>query len=149
MHDIVIRGGSILDGTGTPAFSGDVAIDGDKIAAVGGKLGPGKREVDAKGLLVTPGFVDIHTHYDGQATWDPLLEPSSGHGVTTVVTGNCGVGFAPVRPGTEDWLIGLMEGVEDIPGTALTEGMTWGWESYPEYLDTIEKHDLAIDVGSQ
>ena len=93
--------------------------------------------------------MDIHTHYDGQVSWDSLLEPSSGHGVTTVVAGNCGVGFAPVRPGKEDWLIGLMEGVEDIPGTALTEGITWGWESYPEYLDVIEKQELAIDVGSQ
>ncbi len=99
--------------------------------------------------MVAPGFVDIHTHYDGQVSWDSLLEPSSGHGVTTIVTGNCGVGFAPVRPGTEKWLIELMEGVEDIPGTALTEGITWGWETYPEYLDAIGKHKFAVDVGSQ
>ena len=105
--------------------------------------------IDATGHVVAPGFVDIHTHYDGQVSWDGLLEPSSGHGVTTVVTGNCGVGFAPVRPGTEEWLIELMEGVEDIPGTALTEGITWGWETYPEYLDAIGKQKFAIDVGSQ
>src|SRR6185312_2916140 len=101
------------------------------------------------GKIVAPGFVDIHTHYDGQVSWDSLLEPSSGHGVTTVVMGNCGVGFAPVEPGREDWLIKLMEGVEDIPGSALTEGISWGWRSYPEYLDVIEKRHLAVDVGSQ
>src|SRR6202030_2746796 len=104
---------------------------------------------DATGQIVAPGFVDLHTDYDGQVSWDSLLEPSSGHGVTTIVTGNCGVGFAPVRPGSEQWLIELMEGVEDIPGTALTEGITWGWETYPEYLDAIGKHKFAVDVGSQ
>src|SRR5476651_1695909 len=124
MHDIVIRGGTIVDGTGAKSYTGDVAIDGDRIAQVGGKAGPGKREIDANGQLVTPGWVDIHTHYDGQATWDEVLAPSAWHGVTTIVTGNCGVGFAPARPDSHDWLIGLMEGVEDIPGTALAEGMT-------------------------
>ena len=105
--------------------------------------------IDATGKIVAPGFVDIHTHYDGQVSWDSVLEPSSNHGVTTVVAGNCGVGFAPVRPGSEEWLIALMEGVEDIPGTALTEGITWGWESYAEYLDVIGKRELAVDIGSQ
>src|SRR5665213_3519641 len=126
MHDIVIRGGTIADGTGAETFTGDVAIDGDRIVAVGGKAGAARRVIDADGLLVTPGWVDVHTHYDGQATWDPILAPSSWHGVTTIVMGNCGVGFAPARPDRHQWLIGLMEGVEDIPGTALAEGMTWG-----------------------
>ena len=111
--------------------------------------GEAAETIDATGLLVTPGFVDVHTHYDGQATWDPLLEPSSGHGVTTVVAGNCGVGFAPVRPGDEKWLISLMEGVEDIPGTALTEGIDWSWETFPEYLDALERRRFGIDVGVQ
>src|SRR5258706_490106 len=137
MHDIVIRGGTILDGTGSAAVVGDVAIDGDKLAAVGGKAGPGKREVDARGLLVTPGWVDVHTHYDGQATWDPILAPSSWHGVTTILFGNCGVGFAPVRPAHREALIDLMEGVEDIPGITLTEGIKWTWESFPEFMDAF------------
>ena len=124
MHDIVIRGGTILDGTGVVGFDGDVAIDGGKIATVGGKAGPGKREIDAEGLLVTPGWVDVHTHYDGQATWDPVLAPSSWHGVTTILFGNCGVGFAPVRQEHRNELIDLMEDVEDIPGTALAEGLS-------------------------
>src|SRR5215813_2194259 len=123
MHDIVIRGGMIIDGTGQPAFTGDIAIEGGRIAAVGGKAGPGRRVIDADGLLVTPGWVDVHTHYDGQATWDPILAPSSWHGVTTILFGNCGVGFAPVRPDAHDFLIELMEGVEDIPGSALHEGI--------------------------
>src|SRR5271165_2208562 len=125
MHDTVIRGGTIVDGTGKSAYTGDLALDGNTIAQVGGKAGPGKREIDADGLLVTPGWVDVHTHYDGQATWDPVLAPSSWHGVTTLVTGNCGVGFAPARTDRHEWLIGLMEGVEDIPGTALSEGISW------------------------
>src|ERR1700686_414846 len=137
MHDIVIRGGTILHGPGAPAVTGDVAIEGDRIVAGGGKTGPARRVIDADGLLVTPGWVDVHTHYDGQATWDPVLAPSSWHGVTTIVTGNCGVGFAPARPDRHDWLIGLMEGVEDIPGTALSEGMQWEWETFPEYLDAL------------
>ncbi|MBF6569190.1 MAG: amidohydrolase family protein [Candidatus Binataceae bacterium] len=149
MHDLVIRNGKIVDGTGAPAHFGDVAIDGGVITSVGGTAGAGRREIDAEGLLVTPGFVDIHTHYDGQVTWDPYLTPSSWHGVTTIVMGNCGVGFAPVRRGQEDFLIGLMEGVEDIPGAALAEGIKWGWESFPDYLDTVAAIPRAIDVGAQ
>jgi N-acyl-D-amino-acid deacylase len=149
MHDLVIRGGTVVDGTGEPARVADVAIDGDRIVAVGGDVGPGRREIDASGLLVAPGWVDIHTHYDGQVTWDPDLTPSGWNGVTTVVMGNCGVGFAPVKPGEEQFLIQLMEGVEDIPGTALAEGIDWQWESFPEYLDALERMPRAIDVGTQ
>ena len=149
MHDIVIRGGTILDGTGAEAVTGDVAIDGATIAQAGGKAGPGRREIDANGLLVTPGWVDVHTHYDGQATWDPVLAPSSWHGVTTILFGNCGVGFAPVRREHRAGLIDLMEAIEDIPGTALAEGLQWDWESFPEYLDAIEKRPLAVDFGTQ
>ena len=149
MHDLVIRGGTLVDGSGGPPRSGDLAIDGDRIAELGPGVGPGRREFDASGLLVTPGWVDIHTHYDGQVTWDPYLTPSCWHGVTTVVMGNCGVGFAPARPDRHDWLIGLMEGVEDIPGTALAEGIDWAWESFPEYLDAVEKIPRALDVGAQ
>ena len=147
MHDIVIRGGTIVDGTGAKSFSGDVAIDGDRIALVGGKAGPGKREINADGQLVTPGWVDIHTHYDGQATWDPVLAPSSWHGVTTILMGNCGVGFAPVRKADHDSLIDLMEGVEDIPGIALAEGLKWDWESFPDYLNALERMPRTIDVA--
>jgi len=149
MHDVVIRGGTIVDGTGAPAREGDVAIDGDRIAQVGGGASRGRREIDAKGHLVTPGWVDIHTHYDGQVTWDPYLTPSGWNGVTTVVMGNCGVGFAPARPDRHTWLIELMEGVEDIPGTALAEGIEWSWESFPEYLDAIGAMPRALDVGAQ
>ncbi|MFT3811229.1 MAG: amidohydrolase family protein [Micropepsaceae bacterium] len=148
MHDLIIRNGTIIDGTGAPAFKGDLAIDNGLIAAVGKIDAPGREEIDATGLIVTPGFVDIHTHYDGQATWDAELAPSSWHGVTTVVMGNCGVGFAPARPDKHDWLINLMEGVEDIPGAALAEGLTWGWESFPEYLDVLEKMPRTVDVGT-
>jgi len=149
MHDLIIRNGTIVDGSGKPRFVGDVAIDGARITAVGRVEGPGRREIDATGKLVTPGWVDIHTHYDGQVTWDPLLSPSSWHGVTTVVMGNCGVGFAPVKPDFHDQLIGIMEGVEDIPGTALSEGMTWGWETFPEYMDLLATRAFAMDVGAQ
>ncbi len=149
MHDLVIRGGTLVDGTGAPPRTGDLAIDGDRIASVGDRVGPGRREIDARGLLVAPGWVDIHTHYDGQVTWDPYLTPSSWHGVTTVVMGNCGVGFAPARPDRHGWLIGLMEGVEDIPGTALAEGIRWSWESFPEYLDALAGMPRALDVGTQ
>ncbi len=148
-YDLVIRGGNVVDGTGTPARQTDVAIVGDRIEAVGPDLGPGRREIDAEGLLVTPGWVDIHTHYDGQVTWDPHLTPSGWNGVTTVVMGNCGVGFAPVRPGKQEFLIQLMEGVEDIPGTALAEGIDWQWETFPEYLDALEKLPRSVDVGAQ
>ncbi len=149
MHDLVIRGGTVIDGSGAPARTADVAVADGRVVAVGGKLGPARREVDADGLLVTPGFVDIHTHYDGQATWDPYITPSSWHGVTTAVFGNCGVGFAPVRPGTTDYLINLMEGVEDIPGTVLAEGVPFTWESFPEYMDALAAMPRAIDVGAQ
>ncbi len=149
MHDIVIRGGTIVDGSGAPARTGDVAIDGDRIASVGGKAGPGRREIAADGLLVTPGWVDVHTHYDGQATWDPVLAPSSWHGVTTLMFGNCGVGFAPARREHRAALIDLMEGVEDIPGFALTEGLSWEWESFPEFLDALDRLPRTIDVAAQ
>ena len=149
MHDLVIRGGSVVDGSGAPARPADIAIDGGRISIVGDVPGDARETIDATGKLVTPGFVDIHTHFDGQITWDPTCSPSSWHGVTTVVMGNCGVGFAPVAPGKEAWLIGLMEGVEDIPGAALSEGMEWHWETFPEYLDYIEKLPMALDVGTQ
>ncbi|QCQ92744.1 N-acyl-D-amino-acid deacylase family protein [Rhodococcus sp. SGAir0479] len=148
MHDLVIRGGLVVDGTGTAPRAADVAVDAGRVSAVGEVPEPGRREIDASGKLVTPGFVDIHTHYDGQVTWDPLLTPSSLHGVTTVVMGNCGVGFAPVKPEQRDWLISLMEGVEDIPGSVLAEGMTWNWESFPDYLDAIDTPH-AIDFAAQ
>jgi N-acyl-D-aspartate/D-glutamate deacylase len=144
---LIIRNGTIVDGTGATPFRGDVAIDGDRIVAVGEVSGPARREIDAEGMIVTPGWVDIHTHYDGQATWDPLLAPSSWHGVTTAIMGNCGVGFAPVRPDAHQFLIELMEGVEDIPGVALTEGIDWTWESFPQYLDALEGKKRTIDIG--
>jgi N-acyl-D-aspartate/D-glutamate deacylase len=149
MHDIVIRGGRIVDGTGAPAFTGDVALSGDRIVQVGGKAGPGKREVNADGRLVTPGWVDVHTHYDGQATWDPVLAPSSWHGATTIVFGNCGVGFAPARREHQKALIELMEGVEDIPGIVLSEGLKWDWESFPDYLDALSRLPRTIDIAAQ
>jgi N-acyl-D-amino-acid deacylase len=148
MHDLVIRNGTIVDGTGAPRFMGDVAIDGGLISAVGTIDAKGREEIDASGKVVAPGWVDIHTHYDGQATWDKEMGPSSWHGVTTVVMGNCGVGFAPARPDRHEWLIGLMEGVEDIPGTALAEGMSWNWETFPQYLDELERLPRTIDVGT-
>jgi N-acyl-D-aspartate/D-glutamate deacylase len=148
MFDTVIRGGTIVDGTGGPAFTADVAIEGDRIAAVGGDLGQARREIDATGRIVTPGWVDIHSHYDGQATWDALLSPSGAHGVTTTVFGNCGVGFAPARSADRDALITLMEGVEDIPGTALSEGLPWTWESFPEYLDRLAEFPRVMDVAA-
>lgn len=149
MFDIIIRGGTVIDGTGAPAFEGDVAISDGRIVEVAPRIvGEAREEIDAKGRLVTPGFVDIHTHYDGQVSWDTLLEPSSAHGVTTVVVGNCGVGFAPVRRGQEEWLVQLMEGVEDIPGTALHEGINWEWETFPEYLDAIDRRRYAVDIAA-
>lgn len=148
MYDIIIRGGTVVDGTGATRRVADVAVKDGLIVEVGDVVGEAREEIDARGLLVTPGFVDIHTHYDGQVSWDSLLEPSSGHGVTTVVVGNCGVGFAPVRPGQEKWLVQLMEGVEDIPGTALHEGIEWNWETFPEYLDAIDSRSYAVDVAA-
>src|SRR2546428_11314921 len=147
MRDLVIRNGTVVDGTGRGRLEGDVAVDRGLIVAVGEVAERGRREIDAHDLLVAPGWVDVHTHYDGQVTWDPLLAPSSWHGVTTLVMGNCGVGFAPVRPGSEDFLIELMEGVEDIPGTALHEGISWGWESFAEYLDALAGMNGAADVA--
>ena len=147
MHDLVIRGGNVVDGTGVEGRTADVAIDDGVVTEVGPVADAGRDEIDADGLLVTPGFVDIHTHFDGQVTWDPMLTPSCWHGATTVVMGNCGVGFAPVKPDRHDWLIGLMEGVEDIPGAALSAGIEWGWESFPEYLDVVEKATKMLDVG--
>jgi N-acyl-D-amino-acid deacylase len=149
MFDLKITGGTIVDGTGRPKYVGDVAVTDGVIVAVGPSVeGDAAEVIDATGLVVAPGFVDIHTHYDGQATWDPVLEPSASHGVTTVVTGNCGVGFAPVRPGQESWLVELMEGVEDIPGTALHEGIQWEWETFPQYLDALDKRQYAMDVAA-
>ena len=147
IHDLVIRNGSIVDGSGKKPFLGDIAIDEGKITKVGEVINSGKKEIDADGNLVSPGWVDIHTHYDGQVCWDPYLTPSSWHGVTTVVMGNCGVGFAPVKPGDQNFLIQLMEGVEDIPGTALHEGIDWEWETFPEFLDAIEKKEFVMDLG--
>jgi N-acyl-D-amino-acid deacylase len=149
MFDLVIRGGTVVDGTGRPAFTADVAVADGKIAEVGGEIGPGAREIDAAGLLVCPGFIDTHTHFDGQVTWDPHLSPSSWHGVTTVIMGNCGVGFAPVRPGGKEYLIDVMEGVEEIPGSALAEGMPWDWETFPQYLDSVDRLPRSIDVAAQ
>jgi len=156
MYDIKIIGGTVVDGTGADRYHADIGIKDGKIVEVRRRTngddqlaGEAAETIDATDRVVAPGFVDIHTHYDGQVSWDSLLEPSSGHGVTTIVAGNCGVGFAPVRPGSEEWLIKLMEGVEDIPGTALTEGISWGWESYPEYLDVVGGQQFAVDVGSQ
>ena len=148
MHDLVIRGGTVVDGSGGKPFTADVAVDGGLITLVGKVEAKGHEEIDATGLIVTPGFVDVHTHYDGQATWDAEMAPSSWHGVTTVVMGNCGVGFAPARPDRHEWLISLMEGVEDIPGTALAEGMKWDWETFPEYLDALERLPRTVDVGT-
>jgi N-acyl-D-aspartate/D-glutamate deacylase len=148
-HDVVIRGGTVVDGTGAPRRIVDVAIDGTVITEVGRVAGRGRREIDAAGLLVTPGWVDIHTHYDGQATWDSRLTPSSNHGVTTVVMSNCGVGFAPVHVAHHDRLVELMEGVEDIPGTALHEGLSWAWTSVADYLDALESRPHDIDLAAQ
>lgn len=148
-HDLVIRNGTVIDGTGGERFVADVAVSNGVITDMGAVDGRGTREIDADGSLVTPGFVDIHTHYDGQATWDSNLAPSSWHGVTTVVMGNCGVGFAPVAEHNRERLIQLMEGVEDIPGTALHEGLAWNWSSFPEYLEALESRPRDIDLAAQ
>ncbi len=145
--DLIIRNGTIVDGSGSPPFLGDVGVKGDWIAAVGQVCGRGTREIEARGCYVTPGFVDIHTHYDGQVVWSSRLTPSSDHGVTTVVTGNCGVGFAPCRPDDRDELISLMEGVEDIPGAVTAEGLTWEWESFPEFLDHVASREHDVDIA--
>ena len=149
MHDLVIRNGTVIDGTGAPRRVADVAVDGGLIAGLGAEVGGGRREIDAAGRLVLPGWVDIHSHYDGQALWDPALTPSSWHGVTTTVFGNCGVGFAPVRPGAEGYLITLMEGVEDILGTVLAAGVDFRWQSFPDYLDTLAETPRLMDIGAQ
>lgn len=148
MNDLVIRGGKIVDGTGKESFNGDIAMKDGVITEVGQVSGEAREEINADGRLVTPGFVDIHTHYDAQATWDPHLLPSGWHGVTTAVVGNCGVGFAPARPDQHQMLIELMEGVEDIPGAALSEGIKWDWETFPQYLEALERSPLAVDVGT-
>ena len=152
MSSILIQNANLVDGTGAPARLADVLVGAGKIAAIEepGRIPPdGVEVIDAKGLLLTPGFVDVHTHYDGQVTWDPILTPSSWHGVTTVVMGNCGVGFAPAKADERGWLIELMEGVEDIPGTALHEGIKWDWESFPEYLDALDKLPRTLDIATQ
>lgn len=149
MLDLLIKGGTVYDGSGEPGRRADVAVRGGLIVEVAPDIGDrAHRTIDAEDLIVTPGFVDIHTHFDGQLTWDDTLEPSASHGVTTIVAGNCGVGFAPVRPGERDMLIELMEGVEDIPGTALHEGISWEWESFPEYLDALARRSYSMDVGA-
>src|ERR1017187_2717579 len=148
-HDLLIRGGTVVDGSGGPPYAADVAVTDGLITDVGKVEGSANRTVDADGALVTPGFVDVHCHYDGQATWDSQIVPSAWHGVTTVVMGNCGVGFAPVREADHQRLIELMEGVEDIPGSALHEGLEWDWESFPEYLDAVERRPHDIDIGAQ
>jgi N-acyl-D-aspartate/D-glutamate deacylase len=148
-YDLVVRGGTLADGTGAAVREADIAVKDGRIAAVGRVADSGTEEIDARGKLVTPGFVDIHTHYDGQATWDERMQPSSWHGVTTAIMGNCGVGFAPCRPDDHDRLIQLMEGVEDIPFPVLAEGLPWNWESYPDYLDALAARRFDIDIGSQ
>src|SRR4051794_10031839 len=151
MYDVKITNGTIVDGTGAPRFVGDVAVKEGVVVEVSQSSldGHAAETVDATGLLITPGFVDIHTHYDGQATWDPLLTPSCWHGVTTAVMGNCGVGFAPMKSERRQFLIELMEGVEDIPGAVLAEGVDWGWESFPEYLDVLAAKPRGMDLGAQ
>jgi N-acyl-D-amino-acid deacylase len=149
MNDLLIKNGTVVDGSGGDRFIGDVSIKDGVITGVGSNLGQASRIIDADGLLVTPGFVDVHTHYDGQVTWDPYLTPSTFHGVTTAIFGNCGVGFAPVRKNDISYLINLMEGVEDIPGAVLSEGVKFNWESFPEYLDVLNSSPKAIDIGAQ
>jgi N-acyl-D-aspartate/D-glutamate deacylase len=151
MYDLLVRGGHVVDGTGRPGYGADIGVRDGRIVAVATDLPveEAAEVVDAAGAVVTPGFVDVHTHFDGQATWDEVLEPATNHGVTTVVMGNCGVGFAPVRPGSEQQLVELMEGVEDIPGAALHEGMSWGWESFAEYLDVLDGRRWSVDVAAQ
>ncbi|MCA9687912.1 MAG: amidohydrolase family protein, partial [Myxococcales bacterium] len=148
MHELIIRGGTVVDGTGAPAVTADIAVDGGRISAVGRITDTAQEEIDADGLTVTPGYVDVHTHYDAQVTWDDTLTPSSWHGVTTMILGNCGVGFAPVRPDRREWLVDLMEAVEDIPAAALNAGISWAWESFPEYLDALAAMPRSVDIGA-
>jgi N-acyl-D-aspartate/D-glutamate deacylase len=148
MLDFCIRNALLVDGTGAPPRRADIGVKDGRIVEVGAVAGPAAREIDAAGRLVTPGFIDIHTHYDGQASWDPFLAPTSLNGVTSLAMGNCGVGFAPARPDRHDWLIALLEGVEDIPGTALAEGLTWDWESFPDYLEALGRRSFALDVAA-
>src|SRR5262245_34551601 len=145
--DLLIRGGLVVDGSGAPPFEADVAVAGNRIVEVGSVARGARTEIDARGKVITPGFVDIHTHYDGQVTWESRLVPSAFHGVTTVVMGNCGVGFAPCRPDQHELLIRLMEGVEDIPHPVLVEGLPWTWETYPQYLDFLATRRFDMDVG--
>ena len=147
--DLVLRGGTILDGCGGAPFRADVAVRGDRIVEVGEVAGRGAQEIDARGCLVTPGFIDVHTHYDGQVTWENRLAPSSNHGVTTVVMGNCGVGFAPCRSGQKELAIRLMEGVEDIPQVVMSTGLPWNWETFPQYLDALEQRRTDVDFAAQ
>ncbi|MCB1614476.1 MAG: amidohydrolase family protein [Pseudomonadales bacterium] len=149
MFDLLIMNGTIVDGSGRPAFQGNVVVNDGKIVSVGEAAPPAKKTIDAKGKLVTPGWVDMHSHMDGQASWDPLLSPASNHGITTLVMGNCGIGFAPCKPDEHELLINVVEDVEDIPGAALAEGVTWAWETFPEYLDALEKMPRAIDIAAQ
>lgn len=148
-YDLVIRGGIIVDGLGNAGVVADLAVKDGRIAAIGHVDGVGCQEIDARGRLVTPGFVDVHTHYDGQALWENRLAPSSNHGVTTAVMGNCGVGFAPCKPHQRDMLVAVMEGVEDVPEVVMTEGLPWNWETFPEYLDALDVRELDIDVAAQ
>ncbi|OWK28346.1 N-acyl-D-amino-acid deacylase family protein [Sphingomonas dokdonensis] len=148
MFDLLVKNGTLVDGTGAPRYRGDLAVEGDKIVAVGQVSGTARETIDADGCIVTPGFVDIHTHYDGQVSWDQILAPSSINGVTSAAMGNCGVGFAPARADKHDWLIQLLEGVEDIPGTALAEGLTWNWESFPDYLNALSQREYTMDLGA-
>src|SRR3984885_2760132 len=149
LYDLLIRGGTVVDGTGQAPFAADVAVKNGRIAVVGQVADGAAEEIDATGKIVTPGFVDVHTHYDGQITWEHTLAPSSDHGVTTVVMGNCGVGFAPVRPGDHQLVIKLMEGVEDIPDVGMAEGVPWNWESFPDYLNALEQRHADIDFATQ
>lgn len=153
MTDLVIRNAHLVDGSGSPAHMADVTVEGDRIVSVeaagAASTNGARRVIDAEGLVLTPGWVDVHTHYDAQVSWDPWMTPSSWHGVTSIVMGNCGVGFAPARPDRHEWLIELMEGVEDIPGSAMTEGITWEWSTFPEYLDAIASHPHVVDIGTQ